>query len=197
MESEQLRNALMALAMQKKCDKIVQTLTQQINTTLENWEKNLYAYFNLLTQLSTLTQVCEQQNTIVNIRRALRACKEIIKDGSEQFGQVNELIEKLIPISTINRDWMNSIIKHNDHLAIMKEKIQPILMTNSDRDIVDTVRKLIEQINDVQGKIQVLSTKMQETVDQRIQVASNLVSLKENIEKADDDNSEVSDGETN
>lgn len=183
MSNEEMRNALIALAMDKKNDKVQTKLSNQINTTLKNWEKILFDYVHVLTQLNLLTKLADQQYAISNIRKALRECSELVKKNSEQFEHIGELVETLLPMSTINQNWMDSIIKHDKHLGEMKDKLKSLLIFSSNREIIEIVQKLLQQINDVQAKINVLSTKVHETVDNRILAGSNQF---DNLDKLDD-----------
>lgn len=173
MSSEDLRNALIALAIQKKTDQFKQKLNAQINSTFQNWEKVLYNYVNVLTQLNSLTKLAEQQKTISTIRQALKECGEMIKSSTEQFDHIVNLVETLLPVSTMNQGWMDSIIKHNDHLSEIKEKLSPLLLFSSNRDIIEMVQKMLKQVNDVQTKINILTLKVHEAVGKGIKMGSN------------------------
>lgn len=190
--SVDLRNALMSLAIRKKVDKIQKKLSSQVNAALTGWEKVLHEYVNMVTQLNTLLRLAEQQKVISDIRRTLKDCSEMVKNGHEQFKQVGQLIETLVPISTMNKNWLDSIIKHNENLAEVKEQLAPLMMVSTNRDVIEMVQKMLQQINDVQSKMNVLSTKVVETVDNGIKLGSDQfenLDIMEN-EGEDDENNE-------
>lgn len=188
--SADLRNALMSLAIRKKVDKIQKKLTSQVNAALTGWEKVLHEYINMVTQLNTLLRLAEQQKVISDIRRTLKDCSEMVKNGHEQFKQVGQLIETLVPISTMNKNWLDSIIKHNENLAEVKEQLAPLMMVSTNRDVIEMVQKMLQQINDIQSKMNVLSTKVVETVDNGIKLGSDQFENLDIMENEDEDDNE-------
>lgn len=189
--STDLRNAIMSLAIRKKVDKIQKKLCSQVNVALTGWEKVLHEYVNMVTQLNTLLRLAEQQKVISDIRRTLKDCSEMVKNGQEQFKQVGQLIETLVPISTMNKSWLDSIIKHNENLAEVKEQLAPLMMVSSNRDVIEIVQKLLRQINDVQSKMNVLSTKVTETVDHGIKLGSDQFENLDMLDHEDEDENDI------
>lgn len=189
--SADLRNALMSLAIRKKVDKIQKKLCTQVNKALTGWEKILHEYVNMVTQLNTLLRLAEQQKVISDIRRTLKDCSEMVRNGHEQFKQVERLIETLVPISTMNKNWLDSIIKHNDNLAEIKEQLAPLMMVSTNRDVIEMVQKMLIQINDVQSKMNVLSTKVVESVDHAIKLGSDQFDNLDMLENEDEDEHDI------
>lgn len=189
--SVDLRNALMSLALHKKVDKIQRKLSDQVNAALTGWERVLHEYVNMVTQLHTLLRLAEQQKVITDIRRTIKDCSEMVKNGQEQFKQVEQLIETLVPISTMNKSWLDSIIKHNENLAEVKEQLAPLMMMSTNRDVIEMVQKMILQINDVQSKMNVLSTKVAETIDYSIKLGSDQFDHLDMLENEDDGENDI------
>lgn len=93
--SAALRNALMSLALRRKVHKLQKKLTSQVNIALDSWEKILHDYVNMVTQLNSLLRLAEQQKVLSDVRRTLKECSEMVKNGQEQFKKVRESIGNL------------------------------------------------------------------------------------------------------
>lgn len=172
MSSENLRKALIAVAMNKRSDKVQQKIHQQVSLTLKEWETILYGYVNITAQLNTLTKLAEQQDQISCVRKTLRECTDLAKAGTETFESIWRLVQLSLPISTMDHSWMASILKHEKLLVEIKESLSSLLLFSSDREVIEVVQKMMLQITDVQSKINLLSTKVGETVGEIFSIRS-------------------------
>lgn len=164
MSSESLRKALIAVAINKRSEKVQQKIHQQVSLTLKEWESILYGYVNITSQLNTLTKLAEQQDHITCVRKTLRECTDLAKAGTETFESIWRLVQLSLPISTMDHSWMASILKHEKLLVEIKESLSSLLLFSSDREVIEVVQKMMLQITEVQSKINLLSTKVGETV---------------------------------
>lgn len=60
---------------------------------------------------------------------------------------------------------MTSILKHDRLLIEIKDSLSSLLLFSSNREVIEVVQKMMLQISEVQSKINVLSSKVNETVD--------------------------------
>lgn len=187
-ESESLRKALFAVAINKKSEKVQQKIQQQVNLTLKEWETILHGYVNITAQLSTLTKLAEQQEHISCVRKTLKECTDLAKTGTETFEKIWRLVELSLPISTMDHNWMTSILKHDKMLVEIKESLSSLLIFSSNREVIEVVQKMMLQISEVQSRINVLSTKVRETVGEVLRMRS---------EKFDELDKEAEDAEDN
>lgn len=164
MSSESLRKAIITLAINKRSEKVQQKIQQQVSLTLKEWETILYGYVNITAQLNTLTKLAEQQDHITCVRKTLKECTELAKVGTETFESIWRLVQLSLPISTMDHSWMASILKHEQLLVEIKESLSSLLLFSSDREVIEVVQKMMLQITEVQTKINLLSTKVNETV---------------------------------
>lgn len=164
MSSESLRRAMITLAINKRSEKVQQKIQQQVSLTLKEWETILYGYVNITAQLNTLTKLAEQENHITCVRKTLKECTELAKVGTETFESIWRLVQLSLPISTMDHSWMASILKHEKLLVEIKESLSSLLLFSSDREVIEVVQKMMLQITEVQSKINLLSTKVNETV---------------------------------
>lgn len=164
MSSESLRRAMITLAINKRSEKVQQKIQQQVRLTLKEWETILYGYVNITAQLNTLTKLAEQQDHITCVRKTLKECTELAKVGTETFESIWRLVQLSLPISTMDHSWMASILKHEKLLVEIKESLSSLLLFSSDREVIEVVQKMMLQITEVQTKINLLSTKVNETV---------------------------------
>lgn len=165
MSSESLRKALFAVAINKRSEKVQQKIQQQVNSTLSEWETTLHGYVNITAQLSTLTKLAEQQEHISCVRKTLKECTDLARAGTETFDKIWRLVELSLPISTMDHNWMGSILKNDKLLVEIKESLSSLLLFSSNREVIEVVQKMMLQITDVQSKVNVLSTKVNETVN--------------------------------
>lgn len=172
MSSESLRRAMITLAINKRSEKVQQKIQQQVSLTLKEWETILYGYVNITAQLNTLTKLAEQQNHIGNVRKTLKECTELAKVGTETFESIWRLVQLSLPISTMDHSWMASILKHEQLLVEIKESLSSLLLFSSDREVIEVVQKMMLQITEVQTKINLLSTKVNETVGEIFRLRS-------------------------
>lgn len=190
MSSESLRKALFALAINKRSEKVQLKIQQQVSVTLKEWETVLHGYVNITSQLNTLSKLAEQQERISCLRKTLKECTEIAKTGTETFESVWRLVELSLPISTMDHNWMASILKHEKLLVEIRESLSSLLLFSSDREVIEVVQKMMRQITEVESKINVLSAKVNETVDGVIRIRSEHF---DELDKAcDADNDEAS-----
>lgn len=191
MSSESLRKALFAIAINKKSEKIQQKIQQQVKLTMNEWETILHGYVNITAQLSTLTKLAEQQEHINCVRKTLKECTELAKAGTETFDKIWRLVELSLPISTMDHNWMRSILKNDKLLVEIKESLSSLLLFSSNREVIEIVQKMMLQITEVQSKINVLSTKVRETVNDEIRHHSeHFDDLDKAIDAAADDEEE-------
>lgn len=172
MSSESLRRALFAVAINKKSEKIHQKIQQQVNLTLKEWSSTLHGYVNITAQLNTLTKLAEQQEHITCVRKTLKECTDLAKAGTETFDKIWQLVELSLPISTMDNNWMESILKYDKMLIEIRESLSSLLLFSSNREVIEVVQKMMLQISEVEAKINVLSTKVQETVGNVFRVHS-------------------------
>lgn len=172
MSSESLRRALFAVAINKKSEKIHQKIQQQVNLTLKEWSSTLHGYVNITAQLNTLTKLAEQQEHITCVRKTLKECTDLAKAGTETFDKIWQLVELSLPISTMDNNWMESILKYDKMLIEIRESLSSLLLFSSNREVIEVVQKMMLQIREVEAKINVLSTKVQETVGNVFRVHS-------------------------
>lgn len=172
MSSESLRRALFAVAINKKSEKIHQKIQQQVQLTLKEWETILHGYVNITAQLNTLTKLAEQQEHISCVRKTLKECTDLAKAGTETFEKIWRLVELSLPISTMDNNWMASILKHDKLLVEIKESLSSLLLFSSNREVIEVVQKMMLQISEVESKINVLSTKVRETVGEVFRIRS-------------------------
>lgn len=165
MSSESLRKALFAVAINKRSEKVQQKIQQQVNSTLSEWEQTLHGYVNITAQLSTLTKLAEQQEHISCVRKTLKECTDLARAGTETFDKIWRLVELSLPISTMDHNWMGSILKNDKLLIEIKESLSSLLLFSSNREVIEVVQKMMLQITEVQSKVNVLSTKVNETVN--------------------------------
>lgn len=183
MSSEHLRKALFALAINKKSEKIQQKIQHQVNLTLKEWESILYGYVNITGQLSTLTKLAEQQEHITGVRKTLKECTDLAEAGTETFDKIWRLVELSLPISTMDHNWMTSIIKHERLLCEIKESLSSLLLFSSNREVIEIVQKMMIQITEVLSKVNVLSSKVREKVSDVFRIGSEHF---DELDKAED-----------
>lgn len=203
MSSESLRRALFAVAINKKSEKIHQKIQQQVNLTLKEWSSTLHGYVNITAQLNTLTKLAEQQEHITCVRKTLKECTDLAKAGTETFDKIWQLVELSLPISTMDNNWMESILKYDKMLIEIRESLSSLLLFSSNREVIEVVQKMMLQISEVEAKINVLSTKVRETVGDVFRVHSEqfdeldkaieAASEQETNEDDDDDDTEEKD----
>lgn len=172
MSSESLRRSLFAVAINKKSEKIHQKIQQQVNLTLKEWSSTLHGYVNITAQLNTLTKLAEQQEHITCVRKTLKECTDLAKAGTETFDKIWQLVELSLPISTMDSNWMESILKYDKMLIEIRESLSSLLLFSSNREVIEVVQKMMLQISEVEAKINVLSTKVRETVSDVFRVHS-------------------------
>lgn len=187
MSSESLRKALFAVAINKKSEKVQQKIQQQVNLTLKEWETILHGYVNITAQLSTLTKLAEQQEHIACVRKTLKECTDLAKAGTDTFEKIWRLVELSLPISTMDHNWMTSILKHDKLLVEIKESLSSLLLFSSNREVIEVVQKMMLQISEVQAKINVVSTKVRETVGEVFRIRSDQFDELDKALEADDD----------
>lgn len=191
MSSESLRRALFAVAINKKSEKVHQKIQQQVQLTLKEWETILHGYVNITAQLNTLTKLAEQQEHISCVRKTLKECTDLAKAGTETFEKIWRLVELSLPISTMDNNWMASILKHDKLLIEIKESLSSLLLFSSNREVIEVVQKMMLQISEVESKINVLSTKVRETVGEVFRIRSEQFDeLDKAIEAAADEEEE-------
>lgn len=190
MSSESLRKALFGVAINKKSEKVQQKIQQQVNLTLKEWETILHGYVNITAQLSTLTKLAEQQEHIACVRKTLKECTDLAKAGTDTFEKIWRLVELSLPISTMDHNWMTSILKHDKLLVEIKESLSSLLLFSSNREVIEVVQKMMLQIAEVQEKINVVSTKVRETVGEVFQIRSDQFDELDKAFEVDDDNEE-------
>lgn len=183
-ESEKLRQALFALAVNKKCEQVQQRMYQKLNAAMKEWNDALYGYLNVIAKLNTLIQLAEQQEHISLVRASLKNCSEMAKTGNESFDRIWRLVEMSLPITTMDQNYIKGIINNEQKLVEIKEKLQGLLLFSSDRESIETVQQMMVQINEVQSKINILSNKVRETVDDVIRIQSRQF---DDIDKAADE----------
>lgn len=188
MSSESLRRALFAVAINKKSEKVHQKIQQQVQLTLKEWETILHGYVNITAQLNTLTKLAEQQEHITCVRKTLKECTDLAKAGTETFEKIWRLVELSLPISTMDNNWMTSILKHDKLLVEIKESLSSLLLFSSNREVIEVVQKMMLQISEVESKINVLSTKVRESVGEVFRLRSEQFDeLDKAIEAAEED----------
>lgn len=191
MSSESLRRALFAVAINKKSEKVQQKIQQQVKQTLSEWETTLHGYVNITAQLNTLTKLAEQQEHIKCVRKTLKECTDLAKAGTETFDKIWRLVELSLPISAMDHNWMGSILKHDKMLAEIKESLSSLLLFSSNREVIEVVQKMMLQITEVQSKVNVLSAKVNDTVNDVLRFRSEhfdeLDKAEEEAEGNDDD----------
>lgn len=198
MSSESLRKALFAVAINKRSEKVQQKIQQQVNSTLSEWETTLHGYVNITQQLSTLTKLAEQQEHISCVRKTLKECTDLARAGTETFDKIWRLVELSLPISTMDHNWMGSILKNDKLLVEIKESLSSLLLFSSNREVIEVVQKMMLQITEVQSKVNVLSTKVNETVNDVLRFRSEHFdeldkAAEEAAEEEDDDDEEDDD----
>lgn len=177
MSSAELRHALMAVAMNKKREKIQQKIHEEFTKSLNEWEKVLFDYVNVTLKLSSLTELSEQQKRIGGVRSLLKDSTDIIKSVSDQFNKIWEMIEIALPISTIDDTWIESIMSYDKHLVDIKKSLEPVMIFSPDRDTIETVRTLVSQVTDIQAKLNVLSLKIREQSTEKICTSSTRLEI--------------------
>lgn len=191
MSSGSLRKALFAVAINKKSEKVQQKIQQQVNLTLKEWETILHGYVNITAQLSTLTKLAEQQDHISCVRKTLKECTDLAKAGTHTFEKIWNLVELSLPISTMDHNWMTSILKHDRLLVEIKESLSSLLLFSSNREVIEVVQKMMLQIAEVQSKINLVSAKVQETVGDAFRYRSDhFDELDKALEAEEDDEAE-------
>lgn len=136
MSSESLRKAIFAMAVNKKSEKVQEKIQQQVNLTLNEWETILHGYVNITTQLTQITKLAEQQEHITCVRKTLKECTDLARAGTETFEKIWRLVELSLPISTMDHNWMTSILKHNKLLVEIKESLSSLLLFSSNREVI-------------------------------------------------------------
>ncbi|XP_031629665.1 uncharacterized protein LOC116344946 [Contarinia nasturtii] len=182
MSSESLRKALFAVAINKKSDKVQQKIQQQVNLTLNEWGAILHGYVNITSQLTQVNKLAEQQEHITCVRKTLKECTDLAKAGTETFEKIWRLVELSLPISTMDHNWMKSVLKHNKLLIEIRESLSSLLLFSSNREVIEVVQKMMLQITEVQSRINVLSTKVRESVAEMFRLRSESFSRLEELD---------------
>lgn len=141
--------------------------------------------------------MAEQQDHITCVRKTLKECTDLAKAGTETFESIWRLVQLSLPISTMDHSWMTSILKHEKLLVEIKESLSSLLLFSSNREVIEVVQKMMLQITEVQSKINLLSTKVGETVEEIFRYRSEqLDEFDKKLDATDEDElSEVEVGE--
>lgn len=155
-----LRSAILKLALEKKCEKIQKDVHIEFTKLLAKWEKVLLEYITVATQLSKLLMSAKKHSRLAEIREMLKTCDDVVQKTSRQFDEMWKLMEKALIETTMNARWIDQIKTYNSHLIDIKKALEPIMIFTPDRQIMDTVRKMAEQVEEINIKLNALTSRV-------------------------------------
>lgn len=194
-----LRQALLAVALNKKCDKIEQKIHTKINKIIAEFELVLLDYMNVVNKLKLAIELAERHQNNLKLQKLLRESADIIKNFSAQFSMVYEIFETILPVSSINPEWMNNIDRQEKRLIKIKDTLTQIQMFPCNREVIEIVQRMVMQITDIQEKIKVSSEKVRDVMHETIKYGSNALNNQQinQMESSEDDISFVANESTN
>lgn len=175
-ESQNLRKSMISTFLTKKGDKLQQKIQNKIDSSIHDWEIILFDYINVTTKLNKMVQLAEQQHQVYKLRSLLKQCTDLIKSSSQQFTNICELMEVVLPMSNLNTTWMEGIVKQDSRLGQMKDALSHVLLFSSNRDVIEVVQKMMLQITDVQQKINYATSKVQDAMHDTLKSSSRILS---------------------
>lgn len=155
-----LRTALLKIALEKKCEKIQKDIHIEFTNLLAKWEKVLLEYITVATQLSKLSIVAKKHSRIGEIREMLKTCADVVQRTSIQFDEMWKLMERALVETTMNARWIDQIRTYNSHLIDIKKALEPIMIFTPDRQTMDTVRKMVDQVQEINIKLDALTSRV-------------------------------------
>lgn len=171
--SGELREKIMCVALAKKCDRIEDRIHKEFTHALFRWEKVLYDYVNVAIKLSALTKLTEEQRKIGDARNVLRESVDIIKHTAAQFEEMWTLMGKAMNVSKVNNGWLENTTIYDRHLADIRMALEPMLIFSADREIMETVRRMVNQVSDIQIKLNALTSRVQEATGEQMRQSSS------------------------
>lgn len=169
----ELREKILCVALAKKCDKIQERIHQEFSIILSKWEKVLFEYVSVSIKLSSLTKLSEQQRKICDARTMLRESAAVIQQTSNQFDEMWQLVEQAMTVSTVNNGWMANAATYDRHLVDIKMALEPMLIFSEDRETMETVRKMVNQVTDIRTKMNALTERVQEASIDQLRLSSS------------------------
>lgn len=168
----ELREKILCVALAKKCDKIQERMHREFSSVLLKWEKVLFDYVSVSMKLSSLTKLTEEQRKINDARKVLRDSAEVIEHTASQFEEMWELMEHAMSVSTVNNGWLENAATYDRHLADIRMALEPMLIFSADRETIETVRKMVNQVSDIQTKTSALTVRVQEASTEQMRQSS-------------------------
>lgn len=198
-DARALRQALLVVALNKKCDKIQQKIHTKINKTSADFETALLDYMNVVNKLKITIELAERHQNNLKLQKLLRESADLVKNFSAQFAMAYEMFDSILPVSSINPDWMNNIDKQEKRLIKIKDTLTQIQMFPCNREVIEIVQRMVMQITDIQEKIKVSSEKVRDLMHETIKYGSNALNNQQinQLESSEDDISFVADESTN
>lgn len=191
-ESQQLRRALMNLALNKKSDKIQQKLQNYIDLAVKEWERIVFDYINMAKVLAALTKTAEQQKKLNNIRLQLNQYTDLIKLSTEHFDSLWKMVDIMLPVAAVTPEWMDTIQQREEKLRQMKETLAPLLMFSSNREVIEILQKMMLHINDIQTKMRFVVGRLRDGMEETLKFGSNMIANRNSSNNLDPDESDVS-----
>lgn len=170
--NEELRQSILFIALNKKCNRIQEKIHQEFIGTLQKWEMVLFEYIRAATKLASLSELTAQQNGIDEVRNSLKDCTGAIQEATNQFDDMWQVLEKALTVATINDGWIEHVSAYEQHLSNIRNALEPMAMFAPDRLTTDTVSKMVHQIVDVQTKLNALSARIEEAGTERMRHSS-------------------------
>lgn len=192
-ESQQLRRALMTVALNKKSEKINQKLQHQIDVAVKEWERIIFDYINVTKEVCALTKTAEQQHKLTNLRAQLKQYADLIKLSTQHFDSLWKMIDVMLPVAAVAPEWMDNIIKQEQKLSQMKETLVPLLVFSSNREVIETVQKMMLHINEIQTKISILAGRLRDGMEDTLKYGSNVIINRNATGMVDDDDDDDND----
>lgn len=198
-ESQQLRRALMNVALNKKSDKINQKLHNQIDVAIKEWERIIFDYINVTKEMSALTKTAEQHRKLTNLRLQLKQYSDLIKLSTEHFDSLWNMIDVMLPVAAVQPEWMETIMKQEQKLSQMKEALVPLLLFSCNREVIEIVQKMMLHINEIQTKLNFLVGRLRDGMEETFKFGSNMIANQNAMNNLDADASDASsiDGDDN
>lgn len=187
-DAKQLRQALLALALNKKCERIEQKLEIKVNKVTAEFETSLLDYMNAVNKLKLVIELAERHKKKLDFLTVLKDCSALTRNFSARFALMYELFESILPVSTINPDWLNNITKQEKRLVKIKEMLEKINMLSCNQSVTETVQRMVMQITDIQEKVKVSNVKIRDAMLETTKYCSNVL---HNLQANHLDNSNV------
>lgn len=193
-EARNLRQALLAVALNKKQAKIQQKIQTMIVEVATEFENRLLDHIQIVNKLQLAIALAERHNKNLELRDVLNQCADLTKDFSQHFTKAYDTFELILPVSSINPEWINTIDRQEKHLIKITDALSQIQVLPCNREVIEIVQRMVMQITDMQEKIKVSTEKVRDVMHETVKYGSNTLNSQRNeLESSDDDISFVPD----